>query len=328
MRKLRVGLVGCGAFGESYLSTFRGIPHAEVLGIADLVTERAEALASKYRIPAFEVNALLSNREIDAVAVVTTEGQHLEPTLSALDHGKHVMLEKPMATRLGEAESMVRRAQEKNLILMPGHLLRFEPRYAQVKEAIQRGELGRILHLSMRRNRTRALGRIYKRTPLVLEVALHDIDLMLWYTGEPVYRVRAWQTEIEAGTGADVFSGVITFRNGTLGMFHTSWLLPEQTPLLDDHMQILGSVGVANVDILNSGLCLWTNQGVTGPDTSYEPRFHGVTRGALREQLLYFTECCLEGRPPRIVTARDGLESVRVSLALIKSAEQGREIEL
>src|SRR6202023_372625 len=105
----------------------------------------------------------------DAVSVVTTEDQHLEPVLSALEHGKHVFVEKPLATRLADAEKMLEAARQTDLILMPGHILRFETKYATVKEKLQSGRLGRIVSIYAKRNRPKWQGSIYKRTPLVLE---------------------------------------------------------------------------------------------------------------------------------------------------------------
>ena len=117
--KLRIGVVGCGAFGESHLATFAGIPFAEVTAVADLNQERARKLASRYRVPRVskDFRELCSLPDLDAVSVVTTEDQHLEPVLSALEHGKHVFVEKPFATRLADAETMLEAARKTGLIL-------------------------------------------------------------------------------------------------------------------------------------------------------------------------------------------------------------------
>jgi predicted dehydrogenase len=151
---------------------------------------------------------------------------------------------------------------------------------------------------------------------------------MLWYTGTKVKSVRAWENAVESNTGADVFCGVLTFEDGAIGIFQTSWLLPDKTPFLDDCMQVLTTSGVANIDILNSGLTLWTEDGAEGPDVSYEPRLFGRACGALREELMYFAECCLLNRQPKRLTAADGVEAVRVGLALVQSAAENREVQI
>ena len=115
--KLRIGLVGCGAFGESHLTAFAGIPFVEVTAVTDLLTERAHKVAERYKVPrvARDCRELCALKDVDAVSVVTTEGQHLEPVLAALENGKPVFVEKPLATRLADAERMVALARETGL---------------------------------------------------------------------------------------------------------------------------------------------------------------------------------------------------------------------
>jgi len=104
-KKLRIGLVGCGRFGESHLATFTGILQAEVVAVTDINQERAQNLASRYGVPKVTRNflELCEIPEVEAVSVVTNEDQHLEPVLAALEYGKHVLVEKPMATRVEAA---------------------------------------------------------------------------------------------------------------------------------------------------------------------------------------------------------------------------------
>jgi predicted dehydrogenase len=328
--KLRIGVVGCGAFGESHLATFAGIPFAEVTAVADLNQERARKLASRYRVPRVskDFRELCSLPDLDAVSVVTTEDQHLEPVLSALEHGKHVFVEKPFATRLADAETMLEAARKTGLILMPGHILRFETKYATVKEQLQSGQLGRIISIYAKRNRPKWQGRIYKRTPLVLETAIHDLDAMLWYTGKRVRSVRCHEVSVEPGKGADLTCATLIFEGGTLGLLQTMWLLPDKTPFLDDSMQVVTTSGVASIDMLQSGLTIWREDGAEIPDVCYEPRLHGTVFGALREELSYFALCALEGQKPTLLTAQDGFEALRVALALVESAQTDREVHI
>jgi predicted dehydrogenase len=289
--KLRIGLVGCGAFGESHLTAIASIPFVEVTAVTDLDADRSHKVA-------------------------------------ALENGKHVFVEKPMATRLADAEKMLAAARKTGLILMVGHILRFETKYATVKEQLDSGRLGRILSIYTRRNRPKWQGTIYKRTPLVLETAVHDIDTMLWYTGKKVKSVRGYDVSVEPGGGADLTWAILRFENGTLGVLETMWLLPDKTPFLDDFLQVVTTSGVANIDILNSGLTIWRADGVEIPDVSYEPRIRGSAYGALREEISYFALCVLEGRKPTLLTAEDGVETLRVGLAVIESARSDCEIEV
>ena len=328
--KVQIGLIGCGAFGMSHLAALAGIPFVEITAVTDRDLQRARILAGRYgvsRVPADSAE-LCSLSDVDAVCVVTTEDQHLEPVLGALENGKHVFVEKPMATRLVDAEKMLAAAQKAGRILMPGHILRFETRYATVKDQLDAGRLGRILSVYTRRNRPRWQGAIYKRTPLVLETAIHDIDAMLWYVGRKVLSVRAYDVGVEPEKGADLTWAILRFEGGALGVLETMWLLPDKTPYLDDFLQVVAVSGVANIDILNSGLTLWREDGAEIPDVCYEPRLGGKAYGALREELSYFAHCILEGRNPDVVTAQDGVEALRVGLAAVESARRNQEVEI
>jgi predicted dehydrogenase len=325
-----MGLVGCGAFGESHLTAFASIPFVEVTAVADLVADRSCKLAERFGISRVvkDFRELCALNDVDAVSVVTTEDQHLEPVLAALENGKHVFVEKPMATRLGDAEKMLAAARKTGLILMVGHILRFETKYAMVKEQLDSGRLGQILSIYTRRNRPKWQATIYKRTPLVLETAVHDIDTMLWYTGKKVKSVRGYDVSVAPGGGADLTWAILRFENGTLGVLETMWLLPDKTPFLDDFLQVVTTSGVAKIDMLNSGLTICRDDGLEIPDVSYEPRIRGSAYGALREELSYFALCVLEGRKPTVLTAEDGVESLRVGLAIIESARSDREVEV
>ncbi len=140
--------------------------------------------------------------------------------------------------------------------------------------------------------------------------------------------MHAWEVCAEPGNVADLFCGVLHFESGAVAMFQTNWLLPDKIPFLDDFLQVVTTSGVANIDILHSGLTIWTEDGVEGPDVSYEPRLYGTAWGALREELSYFALCCLNRTQPVILTAADGLEAVRVALALVAAASENREIML
>ena len=328
--KLRIGLVGCGAFGESHLIAFAGIPFVQVTGVTDLVEERARKMAERYSVPrvARDFRELSALEDVDAVSVVSTEDQHLEPVLTALENGKHVFVEKPMATCLADAESMLAAARKTGLILMPGHILRFETKYVTIKEQLDSGRLGRVISIYARRNRPKWQGRVYKRTPLVLETAIHDIDTMLWYTGKKVKSVRAYDVSVDPGKGADLTWAVLRFEGGALGVLETMWLLPDKTPFLDDYLQVVTTSGVANLDILNSGLLVCHEDGAEVPDVSYEPRLRGSAYGALREELTYFALCVLQGQKPTILGPEDGVEALRVALAVVESARADCEIEV
>jgi predicted dehydrogenase len=180
-----------------------------------------------------------------------------------------------------------------------------------------------------RRNRPKSLLPRYGRTHPCLENCIHDIDLMLWLTGDRVVRVRGYNRNATGVPHADTFWGVIEFASGTIGVVETIWMLPDRGGVvIDDAFQLIGDKGIGNVSFFPGGLSFWRDDGFSIPDTSYDPRVRGVATGALRDELEYFCRHVQEGRQPEAITPVEAKNAVRVALALIESARLDRELEV
>lgn len=321
---VRVGLIGVGAFGESHLITYRSLPYVRIAAICDINASRVQAIAKQYDIARTftDYTEMLRQVDLDAVSVTTPEEMHLAPVLASLQAGKHVLVEKPMATRLEEAEQMVAAARAAGCYLMPGHILRFETRYALVKDQLSSGELGKLVSISARRNRPKFLAKTYLRTHGVLEASIHDIDVILWYAADRVKRVRALERNISGYPHPDAIWAWLEFEGGAVATVENMWLNPDQGGVvLNDAMQVTGTRGIGHIDMVNTGLSLWRESGYLAPDVSYEPRVRGEMFGALKEEIAYFARCVLEGHPPVVVIPEDGVEALRVALAVIEAAQ-------
>jgi predicted dehydrogenase len=331
MRRVHIGLVGCGRFGESHLLAYRAVPGAEVTAVHDTDparAARAAAAAGGARVCASPAE-LAALPDLDAVDVVTPEHLHLEPVLAALAGGKHVFVEKPLATDLGHCTRMIEAARAAGRSLMVGHLLRFETRYAMLREEVASGRLGRVVSMHARRNRPKAHLPLYGRVHLALETGIHDIDLMLWCAGRPVRRVRGYERRGSQGQYVDTFWGVLEFEGGALGVVESVWLLPEAAGVaLDDAFQVAGTAGVGDLRLVPGGLSWWRDAGFELPDVGYDPRVMNAARGALRDELAYFCDCVREDRPPEVCTGTEAKQAVRVALALIESAAAGQDVEI
>jgi UDP-N-acetylglucosamine 3-dehydrogenase len=331
MERVRVGVIGVGAFGESHVAAYSALPYVTVAAVCDARAARAQEIAVRYGVPAWytDYRDLIHDTALNAVSITTPEDAHFVPTLAAIAAGKHVLVEKPIATHLNEAEQMVSAARDAGVYLMPGHILRFETRYALLKDRLASGELGSVVSIYARRNRPKSLARTYLRTHGVLEASVHDLDLILWYTGDRVKRVRAFQRSIQGYPNPDVMFAILELAHGALACIENNWLTPDEAGVgLNDAMQVAGTRGIAHIDFVNTGLSLWRDSGYLALDVSHEPRVRGEVFGALKEELAYFTRCVLEQRAPAVVSVTDALEGLRVALAIIASAEQERDIVL
>ena len=268
MERVKVGIIGAGLWGVNHIAAYQGLPLADVIAVADPVPHRAEEIARKYNIPHWfqDYEELCALKDLDAVSIVTPESEHLRPVEQASRAGKHILVEKPMAHSVFEVKRMITVAREANVILMPGHLLRFETRYAMVKEMLDRGELGSVVSVQSRRNRTKENFRKYGRAHPVFAVAVHDIDLILWYAQTQVRRVRGYHRSIQGGSVPDLFWGVIEFSNGMLGVIESTWLTPDAAGVFsNDSLQLTTDKGIARIDFVDGGLSFWLERGLVHP---------------------------------------------------------------
>jgi UDP-N-acetylglucosamine 3-dehydrogenase len=330
-RRVRIGVVGAGRWGAEHLETYRGLPNAELVAVADSFPGRAEQAAKTFGIPRWftRYEDLCTLENVDAVSIVTPESDHLGPVLAAAKAGKHMLVEKPVAENAIDVQSMIDVARTAGVIFMPGHICRFEMRYALVKEKLERGELGKVVSIQARRNRTKENRRLYARAHPVFAAGIHDVDLLLWYAASHVRRVRGYHRNVAGNATPDVFWGMVEFENGILGNLECTWLTPDATGIAnDDLLQVITDRGIARVDFVDCGLTLWNEAGFEIPDSCFAPRIRGRVEGALAAELSYFLSCVASGEQPRAVTAEDGLRSIRIARALVESAEQERDVVL
>jgi predicted dehydrogenase len=324
-------MTGCGLFGESHLQAYRAVPAADIRAVYDVNHARAKEMGRTFSIPRVceTIDELLSMTDLDAIDVVTPEETHLKPVLGAIGAGKHVFVEKPLATDLAHCDQMIHAAETADRILMVGQIVRFETKAAMVKDEAASGRLGKIVSMHARRNRLKSLLERYGRTHPAIENSIHDIDLMLWYTGDHVRRVRGYDRRATGRTHADTFWGILEFADGAIGVVETIWLLPKQAGImLDDAFQLIGDNGVANISFFPGGLSFWRDGGFEIPDISYDPRVGGAAMGGLRDELAYFCNCVQENRKPAMIMPREAKNAVRVALALMESARLGCDVEL
>jgi predicted dehydrogenase len=334
-RRLGFGVVGLGAYGDAYLACLRDLQSAtdvEIAAVASRSADRAEAIASRYGAGRSYTSAaeLVRDPNVDVVCVVTAEDDHAAPVLAALEAGKEVIVEKPIALRLDEADAMIGAARRLGRHLMVGHQLRSAPPYIEVATQLKSGALGDLISMNTRRNRPREAMAGYRRTHPFLETGIHDVDVMLWVARSRVRTVRAWSRTVFAAETPDAVWGVLEFESGVVGHLETIWLNPASGgAYADDALTVLGSRGVAKLDLTRGPVTLWNRDGYVIPDLFYEPRDpDGAVGGALRDHLLYFIRCLRDRTPPNRVPVEDVRHGLAVVLAMIRSADEGREVEV
>lgn len=325
MGLVRLGVVGAGEFGARYLAALRAVGGVEIAWVCDRDGERAARAASAFEGAqvATDVRQVCDDPSVEAVIVVTPEGAHRVVAEPALRAGKHVIVEKPLATTEEDALAMKRAAEESGRLLMTGFLLRFDYRYAQVKQRL--GEVGAVRNVFAYRNFDRSLFALYSRTHSFVENAIHDIDLVLWYVQSKVTAVHGYCRNTQGRENPDVNWGVIEFASGAIAVVHTSWLYPPQPHEFlqwNTGVQVMGDRGVLEVRSDSDGFRANTDGlGQVVLDQTGWSTIHGEPRGAFGAMLRHFLQC-LRGEAQYMGTTPDeAIESMRVAVALADDAK-------
>jgi len=330
--KVKYGVIGLGWFGEKHCQTLAGIPQVELYALCTRTKSRLKALGKAFGVRRLytDYNEMLADPELEAVSVVTMWDQHTAPALAALKAGKHVFLEKPMASTVADCRKIVRAASRAKGFFMVGHICRFNPRYAAAKAEINAGKIGRIVSIYARRNIPAAVGAaVLPKIGPIIGDGVHDTDLMLWYTGANITSAYAQTVDVRHLGNPDLGWTMYRFDTGATGVLEDVWFLPDTTAFqIDERMEIIGTEGSIHIHETHPNLSICDKDGWHSPDTTYWPELHGLRAGALREELAYFATCVQEGKAPTVISPEESLRAVEACLAAERSAATGRVVTL
>lgn len=331
MKNLGLAVVGAGAFGTRYLDSLRLTPGVEVRWICDLDRARAEsaserirnsAAGAKSRVTA-DFREAFADPEVDGALVVTPEQAHREVAVAALEKGKHVIVEKPLATTEQDGLAMLAAAKKSGKLLMTGFLLRFDYRYARLQQRLT--SVAPLRNVYFWRNFDRGLFQLYHRTNSFIENAIHDIDLLLWYMQSRVVRATAFARNTMGLSNPDINWGVLEFENGALAVVHTSWLYPTQphdTLQWNAGVQVMGDRGVLEVRFDADGFRANTeDDGYVVLDQSGWANIHDEPRGAFGAMLRHFLAAMRGDVPYAGATPEEAMESMRVACLLAEASK-------
>jgi len=224
---MKIAIIGCGYWGPNLVRNFIQSNKVREIICCDLDTKRLDRMKGLY--PTVEVltdyKALLDRPDLNAVAIATPVKTHYPIAKDFLNHGKHVLLEKPFTHSFETAFELIKLAEQKNAILMVDHTFEYTAAVNKIKTIIENGELGKILYISCIRAN---LGLFQPDINVVWDLAPHDISTILYFVGEPPVSVNCqgkahFQASIE-----DVATTTLNFKNGMIAFIHSSWLDPNK----------------------------------------------------------------------------------------------------
>lgn len=333
MTEINIAVIGCGFMGSLYAMICHQMIGATVTAVCDVDYDRAKSLASQVDARAYDgddYHAMFeAHATIDGVLICTPEDRHVAPAVAALEAGKHVMIEKPLATSLADGQQIIAAARGRNVISMVAYSLRFDPRYAAMKAAVDNDAVGEIIHMYARRNMPEAvIHRLNGRVEGPFWVGVHDIDMMRWLTGSNVARVMAVSSD-KGMTDWDletVYYALLTFEDGTVAALENAWSI---TPLTGRPQpftfRVEGTKGQLQVRSYEQGITIHSVETIQEPDTVYMPEIYGRISGVYRDQITYFVDCIRDGKQTDIPIA-EGWNGVQAAAAIVQSAVERREI--
>lgn len=326
---IKTAVIGVGSMGINHARVNRDISYVRLVGVADLDKTRVEAVAERYNTrPYVDYRQLLDEQKPDVVTIAVPTSCHLDIALEVIRRGIHLLVEKPIACSVEEARIMINAARKADVRLMVAHIERFNPAVIALKEHLCEGELGHVFQVDARRQ-----GPLPERindVGVVVDLAVHDLDIMRYVTQADVIRIYA---ETEHGIHSqkeDLLSGVVRLSNGTVGTLLINWITPTKIR----EFYATGESGMFKVDYLTQDLFFYENSKANGEEWETMRILRGVSEGKMvryhiekREPLRAEQEAFLatvRGEAPVPVTGEDGLRALELAQAIVTSGLEHR----
>ncbi len=307
---MRIGVIGTGAMGQHHLRIYSEMRDVELVGLCDVDRNRAQSLARMYNTTPYFDHRELLRQELDAVSVVVPTTLHTEIALDAIGSGSHLIVEKPIADTLDNADRIINAAHDAKVKLMVGHVERFNPAVLKLKEIIDSGMLGKIVSISSRRvgpfnPRIRDVG-------IIMDLGVHDIDVISYLYGRKI-------NEVYTIAGSDIHTfedhATILLRCDTnlSGMVETNWLTPNKIRKLT----AIGIKGVAYLDYIK--------QTVEIEDDAWIRTAKVEQREPLKIELEHFVKAVSNGYDV-ISNGETSRHALQVAMSAIESYQKGKAI--
>jgi predicted dehydrogenase len=342
MEKVKFGVIGAKGIGRTHMEGIGSCGKAKLVAIADINETEGQAAASKYGAKWYmDYEKMLDRKDLDAVSICTPHFLHCPMTLKALEYSKHVLVEKPMAISVSEADSMVDKARSAGLKLGVVFQYRTFPVYREIKQLIEYGEIGKIYRINMEACtfRTQAY---YESDSwrgkwategggALINQTIHNIDLLQWLVGKPARLMGQIDTMYHSAEVEDIASAAIKFENGAHGTLQVSIVDAIEATRLEicGEKGKIESDGDAKRAVMSKPLkeCI-ADQKVWGGRPEYQ--WHEVKpktedKGGHTAVIKEYCEALIEDREPP-VTGEDGRNSIEIINAIILSSFERRAV--
>jgi predicted dehydrogenase len=341
--EIGIGIIGAGFMGLLHARALSQLSGVRIAAASDPLLKEPPKLPSQdeaVRLYAGHQD-LLARNDIEAVVIASPEPLHRQAVEDAARAGKHILLEKPIATTLEDADAIIAAADRHKVKLMLAHLLRYDVRYAQIKASVQEGVIGKPLVCYARRNATiQEARRLKGRVEVEEYISVHDIDQVLWYFQDRPVKVSAEiaQGPVMAELGVHDYIWItIRFAGGGLAVVETGWGLCEAigrwkrpstwSGFGDVCLELIGEKGSLYLDYRPMSLAAVDEEGWKFPETLHWPQLHGEVVGDVLEEDRYFLRV-LRDQAPILSSGQDGRAALEIVLAAMRSWKEDKPVRL
>ncbi len=324
---MRVGVIGVGAMGQNHARVYSEI--ADLVGIADPDVKAGGTVSNRFNVSYYTDPTHLLREELDAVSVCVPTEHHAKVALEVIRAGVPLLIEKPLATAVAEANRIVDAARGAGLTLAVGHIERHNPATAVVKRQLEEGQYGDLVTATTRRvssfpGRVRDVG-------VVMDLGVHDIDILRHLIGSPVQSVFALGGRKIHEEFEDHANVLLRFGNGVDGFVEVNWL----TPMKVRRLALTCLKNFVEVDYMEQSVTVSSSTvGPLDPFNLYQiplehhsQKIHVRKEEPLKRELLDFLDAIQHKRPP-LVTGEDAAETIRVAVAATESHRTGKVVRL
>ncbi len=315
---LRVGVIGVGNMGQHHARVLSLLKDTELVGVSDINIERGLDTASKYRVRFFEdYRDLLPH--VNAVCVAVPTLQHYAVGMTCLEAGVHVLMEKPIAASIAEAELLVNTAAETNRILQVGHIERFNPAFQELSKVLKTEDL-----LALEAHRMSPYSHRANDVSVVLDLMIHDIDLLLELVASPVVKLTASGSSASSSGNLDYVTATLGFDNGIVTTLTASKVTHKKLRSIVAHCKN----SLTEADFLNNEILIH-RQTTANYVTDYGQvlyrhdglikKVHTSNIEPLHAELEHFVNCVGGGNQPS-VGGEQALKALRLASLIEKIA--------
>ena len=320
---IRVGLVGIGAMGNVHYKAYKNVSDAKVIAVADVRTEMAKEKIGDDDVKLYtSMEEMMASEELDMIDICLPSYMHAEASIKALGMGYHVLCEKPMSISSKETGAMIEAAKKSGKKFMIAHVVRFMKPYEYLKSIVDSGELGKLVHIDMRRGSTipsnsweNWMQDLKKSGGTPIDLSIHDIDFVQYVFGEPK---EVWGTYRKLNNKSDCVVSNFTYDDFDITM--TAGWYKCTKPFKAEYLAIFeeGYIESIGDDLLKNGEPVEVENEQAGDDKD----LYIITDSGYENEIRYFVNCIINDTNPDKVTPESSEASVKLVERILENTHK------